>query len=240
MSDVSSDFGSTPSVGLGNAMLLSLTLTVVTLACGLATFVTNTHAVDRLREAGYVAWSGASVWADIQLPSPSVSAGSSVWYRILPGGKLAFAFTTLPQLRAGAAAASFFIGGMLALSAVAGAGSLKKNKTVGIGFGLFLCLAGIAAAFPSAPDGFCIDLTQGTITTGLQPGAPVTAFNVSDGFYERTHYSYGRHHHSSTAYLEAMDANGQEIDIIALGSESQVYQLADTLNNFINSQGVQI
>jgi hypothetical protein len=232
--------GDTTSQGLGfgTAMLLFLTLTVIALACFLATYLTNTATVMRLQQAGFIVWSGSSIWADLlQIPLPWISSGSSVWYHIDPGGKLSFAFTTLPQLRAGASATLFLIGGLLCLNATVRRKKLQqKNKSVGVAFAILLCILGIAAAFPTAPGGFCISLNQNTISTGLQPGDPVIPFSVSRGFTEHTHF--GRR--SSTSYVDATDDNGQQFDIITLGSQSQAIALATALNNFLASHGLEI
>jgi hypothetical protein len=218
-------------------VLLVLVAVVGAAACGLAAYVTNTGTIARLQQAGFVAWSGSSIWADLQqVPWPGVSPGSSVWYQIQPGGRLSFAFTTMPLLRACGAAGVFLIGGGLCVSAVGRRVFVPPNvKNGAVYLGVFLCIAGVGAAFPSAASGFQIDASQYTITTGLQPGAPVAAFSR---LYVFTPVAYGGLH-TRTYHVEASSLHGPSIDLVALNYESEASALSMVLEAFVDGGGRQ-
>ncbi len=230
--------GGPVSLSSGNTILFAITVGAFAIACGLCAYTTNTAMVLKLQQAGFVTWSGSSVWADVlKFPWPNTAPGSSVWYYLLPGKKVNFSFMTLPLLRAVFCALVFSVGGMLCLLV-----AIRWFKTTPVNKIIVLVLAtpffalSITAALPANPDEFTIDLSQDTITTSFQPDMPLIPFQISGGFYRNTLIT-GK---TSRSYVEAIDTSGHRFDLIALGTRWQANALIDALNSFIASQGNQI
>lgn len=223
-------------------------------ACTLAAYVMSGTEVSQLRQAGFVNWPNSSVWDDVfSLVNGIGWPCESVWVDFEPNGKLAFAFTQLPNLWAGMSGAGVLLGGAGALFAAQLWPVLSSRPKQGLlavsGFGFIIGVAALCqAASGETQHGFSVDLRRGIISNdAFGNGASIAMAGPIDLGIRDQQYScssFGRHHYhhrTCTAYTGyARNVNGQSLDLFTLDWPDKAYDLQNAIMAFVNSQGGQM
>jgi hypothetical protein len=230
---------SAPAAGVstGNFVLMVFTAIALAAACGLAAYVEGVAFEGRLREAGFLPWSGSSLWDDlIELPLFGNWPSENIFYNYQPGRSLSYVFMYLPALRGLGAGVAMLAAGLAAAQAAWRWPYLALQTRQGLVIAS-LVGAGVAGAavIPGSGHRVTLDLSQGTLRSSASLFSHDIQLSNVDHFGQSWHLHHGYGNTYDNVYVDFKQ--GGFADLVFLNNVTTGRQLADELQAFFTSQG---
>lgn len=219
--------------GIGNALLLLLTVVVVASAFALAGYAVGMRQAGALRQLGFTVWPGSSFWADVVL-NPLNAPGSSVWCRFTPGAGLDFAFIYAPDLRAAASGLAMLCFGLLIMVTMLGWRHNPLRVPCLLLSWVFLGL-GVVPLLPVQPASFGADAKAAVLRDAVLTPGDILALASVTGFGEAAvapRWGIGQGY-----MLYATTETGGRFILGVLNNEGQAVALAGALQQFTSTKG---